>query len=281
MHKPKENPYLPFNAMIVGIDDLNEESKNFKLDSPELREMTYSPGQFIQVTVYGVGEIAIGITDTMYDDGFEVAIRNTGGLVTSYLHQMEVGDILGVRGPLGKPFQMNDFKNKNLLFICAGIGFWPIRSCIKYVLHHRQDYGELMAVFGVRNSHLFTYTEDVDSWMSREDMKIQRTVDSCSDEDCWDENVGLITSLTDKFKPNRPDNWVVLCCGPPVAFKFIGQSLNKNGFHDDQIWVSLERKMKCGIGKCNHCLINGTRYVCMDGPVFTLGEAKSMPGGLD
>jgi len=281
MRKPRENPYIPFDATITKIVDLNEESKSFHLDSSELRKMIYQPGQFIQVTVYGVGEVAIGITDTIYDEGFEVAIRNTGGRVTSYLHTMKVGDIVGIRGPLGKPFPMDDFKGKNLLFICAGIGFWPIRACIKHVINHREDYGKLLAIFGVRNPSLFTYTDEIESWMSREDMKVQRTVDSCSDEDCWDENVGLITSLTDDFKPQNPEDWIILCCGPPVAFKFIGESLNKNGFNDDQIWVSLERKMKCGIGKCNHCLIHGTRYVCMDGPVFTLGEARDMPGGLD
>lgn len=281
MREPRENPMIPFDATIVGIEDLNEDSKNFRLDSPELRQLKYDAGQFILATAYGVGEVAIGITDSMDDEGFEIAIRNTGGIVTSKFHSMKEGDIIGIRGPFGRPFPMNEFKGKNILFICAGIGFWPIRSCIKHVLHDRENYGELRAIFGVRNPKLFSYTEDIDSWMAREDMTVQRTVDGCSDEDCWDENVGLITSLTEKFHPNNPENWVILCCGPPVAFKFIGQSLNKNGFHDDQIWVSLERKMKCGIGKCNHCLIHGTRYVCLDGPVFTLGEVKSLPGGLD
>lgn len=279
--KIRENPFLPFNATIIGIDQLNQDSKNFRLDSPKLREMYYEPGQFMQVTVYGVGECVIGITDTIYNEGFELAVLNTGGLVTSYLHKLKVGDIIGLRGPFGKPFPMQQFIGKNMLFICAGIGFWPIRSAIKYVLAHRENYGEMLAIFGVRNPQLFTFVEEIEAWSAREDMRVQRTVDSCCEDDNWTEDVGLITKLTDKLDIADPENWIVLCCGPPVAFKFIGQSLNSRRFHDDQIYVSLERKMKCGIGLCNQCLIAGNRHVCLDGPIFTLGEAKSLPGGLD
>ncbi|MHA2364257.1 MAG: FAD/NAD(P)-binding protein [Candidatus Hodarchaeales archaeon] len=282
--KVRKNPYIPFDATITRISKMNEESVSIQLDSRELREMYYEPGQFVEVTVYGVGECVIGVTDSMYDLGFELAVRNTGGLVTSKLVNMNQGDIIGIRGPFGKPFPMDDFKGKNMLFICAGIGFWPVRSTIKYVMANRADYGKLIAIFGVRKPSLFTFISDIEMWMDKEDMKIQRTVDSAEGlrpEDKWDENIGLITTLTDKLEVENPDDWIVVCVGPPIAFKFIRNSLKNRGFNDDQIWVSLERKMKCGFGKCNHCLIDGTNYVCMDGPVFRLRDVKKMSGGLD
>ncbi len=279
--KIRENPFIPFDAKIISFDKLSPEAKHFRLDCQELRKMYYEPGQFMQVTVYGVGECVIGITDTIYNEGFELAIQNTGGLVTSYIDKMKVGDTLGLRGPFGNPFPMESFKGKSMLFIGAGIGFWPIRASVKHVLAKREEYGEMLAIFGVRRPDLFTFVDDIDRWIARDDMHVQRTVDSCCADDDWTENVGLITNLTDKLEISDPENWIVLCCGPPVAFKFIGQSLNSRGFHDDQIYVSLERKMKCGIGLCNQCLIGGNKHVCMDGPIFTLGEVKNMPGGLD
>jgi NAD(P)H-flavin reductase len=274
------NPYIPFNAVITDIYDLNEESKTFKLKVMS-SDFDYQPGQFVKVTVFGVGESAIGITDTIYDNGFELAVRNTGGLVTSALHNKQVGDIIGIRGPFGKPFPLNSFKGKNILFIGAGIGLWPIRSCIKDIIHNRDNYGKLELLIGVKEPRLFTFNEDVKQWIDRDDMSVKLTVDGCCPEDKWKGNVGLITNLTDKLDIENPNDWVIMCCGPPIALKFIAQSLNKKGFSDHQIWVSLERRMQCGIGKCNHCLINGTVYVCRDGPVFTMSEIKNLPGALD
>jgi NAD(P)H-flavin reductase len=279
--KNKENPYVPFDATITSIQELNRFSKNYRLDSPEIRELYYEPGQFFEITVYGVGQSVIGATDSIYDEGFELAVLNTGGLVSSKLNQLEVGSTIGIRGPFGKPFPMDEFKGKNMLFICAGVGFWPVRSAIKHVLANRSDYGELRVIQGVREPSLFCYVEEVKGWMTRDDITVQQTVDGFSEGEQWDGEVGLITVLTDKLEVDNPEDWVVLCVGPPVAFKFIGRSLNSRGFNDDQIYVSLERKMKCGIGKCNNCLIDGSVYVCRDGAVFTLAEVKALPGGLD
>ena len=274
-----DNPYLPFNAVITDISDLNPDSKNFKLKLAE--EFIYEPGQFVEVTVFGVGEIAIGITNTIYDKEFEIAVRNTGGLVTSVLHKKQVGDIIGIRGPFGRPFPMKSFKGKNILFIGAGIGLWPIRSCIKDIIHNRKDYNILELLIGVKEPKLFSFNEDIKQWIDRNDMTVKLTVDGCYPEDKWVGNVGLITNLTDKLEISNPEEWIVLCCGPPIALRFIEKSLHNKGISDHQIWVSLERRMQCGIGKCNHCLINGTVYVCHDGPVFTMAEIKDLPGALD
>jgi NAD(P)H-flavin reductase len=273
------NPYIPFDAVITDITELNNESKSFKLKLSQ--EFSYEPGQFVKVTVYGVGESAIGITNTMWDDRFELAVRNTGGLVTSALHQKKVGDVIGIRGPFGKPFPLKSFKGKNILFIGAGIGLWPIRSCVKDIIHNRKDYGKLELLVGVKEPKLFTFNNDVKEWIDREDMTVKMTVDGCHEEDHWSGNVGLITKLTDALEIENPADWQILCCGPPVAIKFIARSLNNKGFSDHQIWLSLERRMQCGIGKCNHCLINGNVYVCRDGPVFTMAEIKNLPGALD
>lgn len=279
MSSTTENPYLPINAKITNILELNKECKNFKLKLAQ--DFCYQPGQFVKVTVYGVGESAIGVTDCMHDEGFELAVRNTGGLVTSALHKKKVGDIIGIRGPFGRPFPLETFKGKNVLFIGAGIGLWPIRSCIKDISHNRKEYGKLEILIGVKEPKLFTFNDDVNEWINREDMTVKTTVDGCIPEDNWDGNVGLITKLTDNLEIDNPKDWVIMCCGPPIALKFIAKSLNNKGFSDNQIWVSLERRMQCGIGKCNHCLINGTVYVCRDGPVFTMAEIKNLPGALD
>lgn len=277
----QKNPYLPFDVQIKNIIELNEESRSYILDSPNINDIHYEPGQFFCLSVYGVGEAVFGVTDTIYEDGIEIAVRNTGGLVTSMIHKVNIGSTVGLRGPYGTGFPMDDFKGKNMIFICAGIGFWPVRSAIKHVLSNRDDYGKITIITGVREPCLHSYVEDLEEWKNRDDINLLRTVDGCVDEDDWDENVGLITVLTDKLEVDNPEEWAVICCGPPVAFKFIGMSLNGRGFHDDQIFVSLERRMKCGIGKCNNCLIAGTTYVCREGPVFTLGEVKNMSGGLD
>lgn len=279
MSSDTDNPYIPFNATIIEISDLNKESKRFKLNLS--KDFSYLPGQFVKVTVFGVGESAIGVTDSMADEGFELAVRNTGGLVTSALHQKKIGAVIGIRGPFGRPFPLDTFKGKNILFIGCGIGLWPIRSCIKDITHKRSDYGKLEILIGVKEPKLFTFNDDVQEWMDREDMTVKRTCDGCNADDNWSGDVGLITKLTDNLEIENPNNWVIMCCGPPVALKFIARSLNNKGFSDNQIWVSLERRMQCGIGKCNHCLINGTTYVCRDGPVFTMAEIKNLPGALD
>ncbi len=279
--KNKENPYIPFDATITSIKELNRFSKSYRFDSPEIRELNYEPGQFFEITIYGVGQSVIGATDSMFDEGFELAVLNTGGLVSSKLHQLEVGNVVGIRGPFGKPFPMDEFKGKNMLFICAGIGFWPVRSAIKHVLANRSDFGKMNVILGVREPSLFCYVNEVEEWIARDDITVQQTVDGIPEGEQWNGEVGLITVLTDKFEIDNPEDWVVLCVGPPVAFKFIGMSLNNRGFTDDQIYVSLERKMKCGIGKCNNCLIDGRVYVCQNGAVFTLAEVKALPGGLD
>lgn len=273
------NPYIPFNAIITDINDLNQESKNFRLKLTE--DFNYKPGQFVKVTVFGVGESAIGVTDCIYDKGFELAVRNTGGLVTSALHKKKVGDVIGIRGPFGKPFPLEKFKGKNILFIGAGIGLWPIRSCIKDIIHNRNEYGKLEILIGVKEPKLFTFKEDIEQWSKGKNIKVTLTVDGCNHDDNWSGKVGVITKLTDALTIGNPKEWAIMCCGPPIALKFIAKSLNNKGFSDDQIWVSLERKMQCGIGKCNHCLINGTVYVCRDGPVFTMDEIKNLPGALD
>ena len=274
------NPYIPFDAEIIQIENLSIDSKRYKLKLSK-SDFYYKPGQFVKLTLYGVGEVAIGITDTIYDEGFEMAVRNTGGLVTSSLHKMKTGDIVGLRGPFGRPFPLETFIGKNILFIGAGIGLWPIRSCIKYILENRHNYGELRVMVGVREPKLFSFSQDIQYWSDRDDMTVMRTVDGCVEDDHWEDNIGLITTLIDKFSVDNPNDWIILMCGPPFALKHIGRSLNNNRILDSQIWVSLERRMQCGIGKCNHCLIGGGIFVCVEGPVFPFSEVKAMSGGLD
>jgi sulfhydrogenase subunit gamma (sulfur reductase) len=273
MTAEKNNLTKPNLATITSIRDLAINIKLFqvKLDDQEMRkEFSYAPGQFAEVSLFGVGEAPFGLASSSErSDTFEFAV-NRLGTVTDALFRLDEGDQIGVRGPLGKGFPMEEFKGKNLLILGGGIGGAPLRPIIQTVIDHRKDYGKVTILWAARSPDLLVFTDEYENWKAQPDIEMHLTVDKATEG--WPHSEGLITTLLEKIKPS-PENTVSITCGPPIMIKFAMQSLEKLGFLPTQNWVTLEAKMKCGIGKCGRCNM-GEVFVCTDGPVFCFKEVK-------
>jgi NAD(P)H-flavin reductase len=199
------------------------------------------------------------------------------GRVTSALHALKAGDKIGVRGPFGTTFPVADeLRGRDLLFICGGIGLVPVRSAINYVLNHRSDYRQVTILYGCKSPAERLFTRELASWAARKDVTFLETVDRGDGE--WKGNVGVITTLIPKVEVD-PSSVQAVVCGPPVMYRFVLMELAALGVPDDHVYVSLERRMKCGVGKCGHCQINGL-YTCMDGPVFRYSAVKETPEAI-
>jgi len=261
--------YVPQIATVLKAEPLTatEMFLEFKLDSGE--ELGQMPGQFAQVSVAGFGEAPLSISSSPTLNGsFQMGVRRAGR-VTAALHRLAGGDKVGIRGPFGTHFPVEDtMKGKDVLVVAGGIGLVPVRSVIQYVLHNRDDYGTVTILFGARSPAERLFTDELAQWDARDDVTFMETVDA-GDEN-WTGNVGVITTLLPKIQIN-PQNTVAVICGPPIMYKFVILALQDMKLSYDDIYLSLERRMKCGVGKCGHCQINGL-YVCQDGPVFRYAD---------
>jgi sulfhydrogenase subunit gamma (sulfur reductase) len=267
------NPYLPYLGSLVDVQTLGTGIKLFKVqfaDPAVAQQFSYQPGQFGFLSAFGVGEAPFGITSVSgIDDTVDFAVAKVG-TVTHALHEMNVGDVVGVRGPMGNCFPMDELKNKNVIVLGGGIGGAPLRPVITSILHDRDNYGALTILWAARNPTLLVFTEEYDTWRQTPRTELHLTVDE--GDAGWTGHVGLITQLLQKVKPS-PDNATVIICGPPIMIHFAIIELQKMGFTSDQIITTLEAKMKCGIGKCGRCNM-GEKYVCLHGPVFKHSEIK-------
>lgn len=267
-----ENLYLP---KIAVIDKISQETPDVKLFTVKYKnpkdEIGYKAGQFFMVSVFGYGEAPISITSTPARKGYvEMAIKCVGSLTTE-LHKMKVGAEIGLRGPYGNGFPLDTLKGFDLLFVGGGIGLAPLRSLVNYVLEKKAEFGEITILYGARTYNDMVFkTELKNGW--RKDAQVITTVDM--GENLCDGNVGVVTTLLPKIKVDTGKTKVIVC-GPPVMIPFVLNDLTKMGFADTHIISTLERHMKCGVCKCNHCNI-GPKYVCLDGPVFTYAEMKLM-----
>ena len=279
------NPYRPYLGKLVGVADLATDIKMFQveLDDPEERQrFTYRPGQFAFVSAFGVGEAPFCLTSTpSRGPTLEFAV-NKIGTVTSALHRLGEGDAVGVRGPFGNCFPLDEMKGKHVIVLGGGIGGAPLRPVIHSILDRRADYGKLTILWAARLPSLLIFTEEFDDWQAAPDTELHLTVDECPDgkhpNGGWTGNVGLITELLEKVAPS-PENAVTITCGPPIMIKFTLLTLEKLGFTRDQMIVTLEAKMKCGMGKCGRCNL-GEKFVCTDGPVFSYAEISGFLEGL-
>lgn len=273
------NPYLPYPAFIddIRVETEDRNIKTFCLvieDEKDREAWSHLPGQFAMLSLAGKGEIPIGIASSPHEKGHLLFTVNRAGVVTTALHQMEKGERIGVRGPLGHPFPVTDkLLGKNIVIISGGFAFTTLRATLLYMLSRRDDYGKITVVYGARTPGLLLYKDELQALSQRKDLELHLTVDR--EAEGWDGLVGFVPAIVDKVSPS-PENSAALVCGPPIMIKFTMPPLEKNGWQDEQIYLSLENRMKCGIGVCGHCN-SGPVYVCKDGPVFTRAELKSYP----
>jgi NAD(P)H-flavin reductase len=267
------NPYRPYVGTLVGVRDLATDIRLFQveLSDPAAREgFTYQPGQFAFVSAFGTGEAPFCLTSTVRrGPALEFAV-NKVGTVTAALHRLGEGDTIGVRGPFGNWFPLSYMAGKDVLLLGGGIGGAPLRPVIHTILDNRADYGQLTILWAARQPSLLIFTKEYDEWQAAPDTALHLTVDQ--GDETWSGNVGLITELLEQVAPSA-HNAVAVVCGPPVMIKFALLTLEKLGFAPDQMIVTLEAKMKCGMGKCGRCNM-GEKYVCLDGPVFSYAEVS-------
>ncbi len=262
------NPFLPYVGTLTAVRDLAAGIKLFRvrLEDAAGREAfaAYRPGQFAFLSAFGVGEAPFGLAGTpARGPELEFGVARVG-TVTAGLHGLDEGAPVGVRGPMGNRFPMEQFGGKNLVIIGGGIGLAPLRPVVQYAQDHRGDYGHITMLVAARAPDLLVFREEYDDWQATPDSEFHLTVDA--GDETWSGNVGLVTELQARVAPS-PKDAVAITCGPPIMIKFVIQLLQKQGFRPEQIYTTLEMKMKCGLGKCGRCNI-GERYVCVDGPVF-------------
>ncbi len=274
----KSSIYLPTPATIVEMERMTDAEMFYRFRLDEGDDFSYMPGQFMSVTVPGIGEAPISISSspTRSKPGeLEMVIRKAGS-VTGVLHNMVVGQKVGLRGPFGTTFPVDtEMKGRDLLFVCGGIGLVPVRSAIHYVLDNRDDYGKVTIMFGSRTPADRLFLKDLQDWSTRPDVRYLDTVDQIDPSGpAWAGRVGVITRLIPKVDFD-PALTTTIVCGPPIMYRFVMSELRKISLQEDQVFLSLERHMKCGVGKCGHCQINGL-YCCQSGPVFKYTDVKSV-----
>ena len=277
-----QNPYLPIPVRIdkatIETEDRNLKTFKFVYVNPEDEEkFQYKAGQFGELSVTGKGEIPIGIASSPTEKGYVMFTVNKVGLVSSALHNMREGDIMGIRGPLGNWYPWERMEGKNIVIIGGGFAFTTLRSSIVMLLDpaNRSKFGDIHVVYGARSPGMLLYRDELAQWEARDDINMHITVDGTDDPD-WKYNVGFVPSITEQKAPKGDDDTFAIVCGPPIMIKFTQPVLDKLGYKHDHIIMSLENRMKCGIGMCGRCNI-GKEFVCKDGPVFTLEELNSIP----
>jgi sulfhydrogenase subunit gamma (sulfur reductase) len=277
-----ENPYLPYPVRIADITVESEDRslKTFKfvfLNPEDETKFAYQAGQFAELSIAGKGEIPIGIASSPVEKGFIKFTVNKAGVVTSHLHNMKVGDIMGVRGPLGNSYPWEKLQGKNILIVGGGFAFTTLRSSIIYLLDpaNRSKYNNISVVYGARSPGMLLYKNELIEWEKRDDIDMHITVDGTNDPN-WKYNVGFVPPITEQKAPQGDADSYAIVCGPPIMIKFTQPVLEKLGYDHDHIILSLENRMKCGIGICGRCNI-GRELVCKDGPVFTLAQVNQTP----
>ncbi len=274
------NPYIPYLTRIKSIVSENKakDIKTIELEfkkEEEYKKFNYIPGQFAEISIIGQGECPIGIASSPTEEGTIKFTIKKMGTVTSGFHSREVGDIIGVRGPCGNGWPVEEMKGKNIVVIGGGFAYSTLRSLILYLLDdkHRADYKDITTIYGNRDSGELLYADLLAEWEKRDDIKVVLTIDR--EEEGWTREVGFVAAIVKKVAPS-PDNATAIICGPPIMIRTAVAELVQIGWKDEQILNSLEMRMKCGIGKCGRCNI-GNKFVCTDGPVFSLAELKKMP----
>lgn len=271
------NIYVPYLMRVEDVIEETPDTRTFSLvfQDEALREaFEFRVGQFALYSAFGAGESTFCIANPATRKGYVETTFRRVGRVTSALADLNVGDIVGFRGPYGNWFPMEQFHGKHILFIAGGIGLPPVRSVVWECLDTRERYGDLTILYGARNVRDLVYKREIAHWEERPDVRLVKTVDPGGETPEWDGKVGFVPTVLKDLAP-KPDNAVAIICGPPIMIKYSLQALEELGWSGEQVYTTLENKMKCGLGKCGRCNI-GDLYICKEGPVFTAAEVKRM-----
>ncbi|OGZ33115.1 MAG: hypothetical protein A2174_01120 [Candidatus Portnoybacteria bacterium RBG_13_41_18] len=262
-------------AIISQIKRLTADTKHFTLRFSDLRDrekFNFDFGQFVMLSILGFSEIPLGVCSAPEQkENFEIAVRQAG-TTTKGLFKLKLGDKVGIRGPYGKGIKISALKHKNIALVAGGIGLSPLRSIIQHISWHRKDFGRVSLVYGAKNKYELLFSSEYDNW--KKTIDVYPTVDE--DIGGWTGRVGLVTKICNP-KTLKCEKAVAIVCGPPIMYKSVVEKLIGLGFKDKDIYLLLERHMKCGVGLCQHCVCDG-KYVCQDGPVFSHEEAKEIKG---
>lgn len=271
---------IPKEAVIKKIEKQTNDMYTFTLEfknKKDKKAYSFLPGQFNMLTLPGIGEAAISISSSPANKNtFDHTVRKVGS-VTGVLFNLKKGSSLGVRGPYGSAWPLDKAKGKNIIIVAGGVGLAPVRPVVMHILNNRKDYGKLKVIFGAKTCKSMLFLKELCNWRNKKnDLELMLTVDKVNEGDKWEHNVGVVTTCFDKACLTAQDS-VVITCGPEIMMKFAAKELLKKGFKENQIYVSLERRMQCGVGRCGHCQI-GRYFVCKDGPVFSYDQVKGLPG---
>jgi len=262
-----DNIFLPSETTILKIKQTTNQEKHFTLKYTDDSKMFFEPGQILEVSLFGYGEIPIGIASSpTRENSFDIVVR-TVGRVSTAINQLKEGDSLYIRGPYGNGFKLEKLRNHPILIVAGGIGVCPTRSLIQYIMDRRDEFKTFTLFYGTRDPSQQLFLEDLKQWRSSDKIEYYETVDKADEN--WSGSVGVITELFNKTSITKDAR--VIICGPPIMFKFVLKELEKIGIPNNHIFVDLERRMKCAIGKCGHCQIND-KTVCLDGPVFAVSD---------
>jgi len=265
-----KNIYQPVEAVIEEVIQETSTIKTFRLKPKS--DLTFRTGQFVELTVPGLGEAPFTPSSDPGDKvRFDMTIMNVGA-VTSKLHSMNKGDVVGIRGPYGAGYPLDKFKGKDILIVGGGVGLAPLRSLLFSLFSHIRDYNKVILRYGARTSADIVYKDSLPEWAKKEKVDVLVTVDVGTAD--WTGNVGLVTTVL-KDLPLDMRNTVGIVCGPPIMMKFVTLKLLDLGFKPADIYLSMEKSMSCGLGKCGHCRV-GKFYACKDGPVFTYEQLKDI-----
>jgi NAD(P)H-flavin reductase len=276
---PAGNPYMPYIATVKEIIQETPAIKTLRvvLDDPAaMASFNHEPGQVGQLSVFGCGESTFVINSPPSQKEYLQFSVMQAGEVTSAIHRLSAGEKIGVRAPLGNFFPWRDWKGKNIFFVGGGIGMAPLRVIMLHLLERKADYGKISLLYGARSPGDMAYGHETGLWLDNPDLDCTLCIDAPFDD--WRHKVGLIPNVLLELRP-APENCVAVLCGPPIMIKFTLQALEKLGFMPENIVTTLEKRMKCGIGICGRCNMGG-RYVCVDGPVFTLKQLQTLPQEL-
>ncbi len=277
--------YEPLMARLTDVQQMTATEKLFRIELPGGEELGHDPGQFVMLSVLGVGEAPISVTSapSRSNGDFELCVRQVGD-VTGALHRMQPGDQVGIRGPFGVGFPIDGMRGKDVLFAPGGLGLAPLRSLINQVLDERDDFNRVIILYGARSRSELLFQDELNQWVDHDAIECLLTVD-CEDEDEeWEPeqllecNIGVITTLFPQIEIDATQT-IAVTCGPPIMYRFVLMEMLEKGIPESNIYLSLERRMKCGVGKCGHCQINSL-YCCQEGPVFNYADIKGFEEAL-